>query len=184
MRSSINAPSSADWLHRATSGSWLAISRSPIRMARRSGSVSFGSSLMISDALTAPSIIWSRRFVSRQKFGTLPARRALPSGLYALRAGSELGEAYPSRLSVIGDQSSERVAVDFSPRSRRRRGKEGVRANNRQSHEMNTRMLLAIGYWFSESRTAGQRTTGGQDSGNCEADLLYRYGYRRYRRRP
>jgi hypothetical protein len=33
-------------------------------MARRSASLSFGSSLIISDALTAPSIIWSRRFVS------------------------------------------------------------------------------------------------------------------------
>src|SRR5437763_9602673 len=33
------------------------ISRSPTRMARRSASVSFGSSLMISDALTPPSII-------------------------------------------------------------------------------------------------------------------------------
>src|SRR5438094_6472525 len=30
-------------LDRATSGSWLAISRSPTRMARRSASVSFGS---------------------------------------------------------------------------------------------------------------------------------------------
>ena len=66
MRSSISAPSSADWLHRATSGSWLAISRSPTRMARRSASVSFGSSLMISDALTAPSIVRSRRLVSAE----------------------------------------------------------------------------------------------------------------------
>ena len=35
-------------------------------MARRSASVSFGSSLMISDALTAPSIIWSRRLGSAE----------------------------------------------------------------------------------------------------------------------
>src|SRR6266576_3337856 len=35
-------------------------------MARRSASVSFGSSLMISDALTAPSIVWSRRLVSAE----------------------------------------------------------------------------------------------------------------------
>src|SRR5207249_1849458 len=33
---------------------------------RRSASISFGSSLMISDALTAPSIIWSRRLVSAE----------------------------------------------------------------------------------------------------------------------
>ena len=46
------------------SSSTCASSRNLSRIARRSASVSFGSALMISDALTAPSIIWSRPFVS------------------------------------------------------------------------------------------------------------------------
>ena len=43
-------------------------------MARRSASLSFGSSLMISDALTARSIIWSRRFVSAEIDSRSPDR--------------------------------------------------------------------------------------------------------------
>ena len=48
------------------SSSTRASSRNLSSTARRSASLSFGSSLIISDALTAPSIIWSPRFVSAE----------------------------------------------------------------------------------------------------------------------
>jgi hypothetical protein len=97
-------------------------------MARRSASVSFGSSLMISDALTAPSIVWSRRLVSAEivplanrkraegsDWCYIPERQRSQTASQKFAQGKVTGAEGAIHFSRLSRAFSARLGSDRSP---------------------------------------------------------------------